>query len=319
MKTGKKIVYMGTPQFAVAPLKNLIESGYEVAAVITAPDKPGGRGLQLIRSDVKQFAEEKGLEVLQPLSLKDPEFLKQLASVEADLFIVVAFRMLPADVWKMPRLGTFNLHASLLPNYRGAAPINHAIINGETKTGVTTFLLDEKIDTGAILFQEECIIEPEDNMGTLHDKLMEIGSGLVVKTADALFSGNAVPVPQPAQREEELKPAPKLNRETGHIDWRQSAERISNQIRGLSPYPAAYSVMKAEGREIQVKIFSAAIVAQKCEHSPGTIVKTSKSSFMVACGEGYLSVTSLQPSGKRRMATGEFMAGIRDLESWKFE
>lgn len=319
MNRDKKIIYMGTPQFAVAPLKRLMEYGYNVCAVVTAPDKPSGRGLQLSQSDVKQFAVANGLEVLQPVSLKDPAFLNELKSFGAELFVVVAFRMLPADVWKMPELGTFNLHASLLPNYRGAAPINHAIINGEQKTGVTTFLLDEKIDTGAVLFQKECLIEPEDNMGTLHDKLMDIGSELVVLTAEALFSGNAIAIPQPSVNEELLKPAPKLNRETGHIDWKQSAEKINNLIRGLSPYPAAYSVMKSGEREMQVKIFSACIVNQKCEHSPGTIVKTSKTSFMAACGEGYLSIASLQPSGKRRMTTAEFMAGMRDHENWRFE
>jgi len=319
MNRDKKIIYMGTPQFAVAPLKRLMESGYNICAVVTAPDKPSGRGLQLSQSDVKQFAIANGLEVLQPVSLKDPEFLNRLKSFGAELFVVVAFRMLPADVWKMPGLGTFNLHASLLPQYRGAAPINHAIINGERKTGVTTFLLDEKIDTGAVLFQKECLIEPHDNMGSLHDKLMEIGSELVVLTAEAIFSGNAKAIPQPSVNEQELKPAPKLSRETGSVDWKQSAESINNLIRGLSPYPAAYSVMKTEGKEIQVKIFSANLIEQKCEHSPGTIVKTSKTSFMVACGDGYLSITSLQPSGKRKMTTAEFMAGMRDPENWRFE
>lgn len=312
----KRVVYMGTPGFATGPLRALLDAGYEVAAVVTAPDKPAGRGLNLLESEVKRFASDKGLKILQPVSLKDPDFLKELMSLDAPLFVVVAFRMLPKEVWSMPELGCFNLHASLLPNYRGAAPINHAIINGETETGVTTFFIDDKIDTGEILFQERCPIDENENAGSLHDKLMAIGSGLVVKTADSIYNGEALPYPQRVE-DAIIKPAPKLTRETGKIDWGRGAKEIYNQIRGLSPYPTAYSELVFPDKTLQVKIFESEIVYLDKPYPKGTIIRETKSSFLVFCGENCLRINELQPSGKRRMKASEFMAGIRDLENCK--
>lgn len=307
---------MGTPGFAVEPLRALLDAGYEVAAVVTAPDKPAGRGLNLIESEVKRFASGKGLKILQPVTLKDPGFLKELKSLDAPLFIVVAFRMLPKEVWSMPELGCFNLHASLLPNYRGAAPINHAIINGETETGVTTFFIDDKIDTGEILFQERCPIDEKENAGSLHDKLMAIGSALVVKTANSIFNGNALPYPQSIENTT-IKPAPKLSRETGKVDWGRGAREIFNQIRGLSPYPAAFSELICSDKTVQMKLFESEIVYSDKSFPTGTIIRETKSSFLVACGENCLRILELQPSGKRRMKASEFMAGFRDLENCK--
>ncbi len=311
----RKIVYMGTPGFATEPLKALLESGYDIAAVITAPDKPSGRGLQLCESEVKKFASARDLRVMQPVSLKDPHFLEELKSLDAELFIVVAFRMLPREVWSMPALGCFNLHASLLPQYRGAAPINHAILNGEKITGVTTFFLDDKIDTGEILFQEKCTIDDNDNAGSLHDKLMHLGASLVVRTAGAIFNKTISPSPQVVD-EKLLKTAPKLNRETGKIEWNKSRIEIYNQIRGLSPYPAAYTDMVSSDKSVQVKIFESEL-AEYDELKPfGTIIKESRHSFLVACGDGFLRITELQPAGKRRMKTSEFLAGIREPEKY---
>lgn len=310
----RKIVYMGTPGFATEPLKALIDAGYSVTAVVTAPDKPSGRGLQLSESEVKRFAKERGLKILQPVSLKDPQFLSELKSLDARLFIVVAFRMLPKDIWSMPELGCFNLHASLLPQYRGAAPINHAIINGEKMTGVTTFFLDDKIDTGEILFQERCDIGEEENAGSLHDKLMHLGAGLVVKTADAIFNNNIKPTPQNVT-DAPLKPAPKLNRESGRIDWSRSRVEIYNQIRGLSPYPAAYTDMILQDKTLQIKIYESQFAHFPDLKPNGSIVKESKHSFLVACSDGYLRITELQPAGKRRMKANEFLAGIREPEN----
>jgi len=310
----RKIVYMGTPGFATEPLRALIDAGYNVAAVVTAPDKPSGRGLQLNESEVKKFAAERGIKTLQPVSLKEPQFLAELKSLDARLFVVVAFRMLPKDVWSMPELGCFNLHASLLPQYRGAAPINHAIINGEKTTGVTTFFLDDKIDTGEILFQERCDIKEDENAGSLHDKLMQLGAGLVVKTADAIFDNSISPFPQNVG-DEPLKPAPKLNRETGRIDWSKSRGDIFNQIRGLSPYPAAYTDMIFQDKTLPVKIYESQFADFPDLKPIGTIVKESKHSFLVACSDGYLRITELQPAGKRRMKANEFLAGIREPEN----
>ena len=234
-----RIVFMGTPDFAVASLKALVVGGYDIVGVVTAPDKPAGRGKKLAQSAVKKYSLENNLKILQPIKFKNPDFLKELEALKADLQVVVAFRMLPALVWDMPRLGTFNLHGSLLPQYRGAAPLNWAIINGEAKTGVTTFLLDHEIDTGKILFREEIKIDENDTVGDIHDRLMEIGAGLVMKTVDALAAGNVKPIPQDKMVDEEIKHAPKIFKEDCKIDWSKNLEIIRNLVRGLSPFPAA--------------------------------------------------------------------------------
>lgn len=313
-----KIVYMGTPQFAVAPLKRLIEEGFDVVTVVTVPDKPSGRGLVPTPSEVKIYAASCRIPVLQPVSLRDPEFLEELSALKADLFIVVAFRMLPKEVWSMPVLGTFNLHASLLPDYRGAAPINWVLINGETKTGVTTFLIDEKIDTGAILFCEECEISEDDNAGVLHDRLMNIGGNLVVKTTYAIFNGKASPKAQPIKDVSYIRPAPKLSRETGKIDWSRGPADIHNLVRGLSPYPAAHSILTDGQKEIPVKIFLSRYFLRenKCEF--GKIINISKNSFHVECNGGSVEILEVQLPGKKKVSTREFLAGFRNPESYKF-
>ncbi len=320
-----RIVYLGTPEFAVAPLKAILEAGHEVCAVVTVPDKPTGRGLQITESSVKKFAQERGLNILQPVSLKDPNFINTLKGFGADIFVVVAFRMLPKEVWSLPRLGTFNLHASLLPMYRGAAPINHALINGETKTGVTTFMIDDKIDTGEILARKECDISDTDNAGTLHDKLMLSGSGLVVETIDAIVSGNAQRIPQTLfiKEGETLKDAPKLTKESGLIDWKRSSSDIFNQIRGLSPYPAAFSTLFNGKREIPVKIYSAIIENKAFQTgtmslTAGETESDSRSFLRVGCGSGTLRITSIQAAGKKRLEIKDFLAGFRDISTYKF-
>lgn len=317
-----KIVFMGTPEFAVESLKALVEGGYDVAAVVTVPDRKIGRGQKTGTSPVKQYAESRSLKILQPESLKDPEFLGELAGIGADLFVVVAFRMLPEAVWSMPRLGTFNLHASLLPEYRGAAPINWAIINGETRTGVTTFMLDRHMDTGSVLFRKEVAILPEDNVGTLYGRLMSEGAGLVLKTVDALAGGTVSPEPQ---NEEGIDPvrmsAPKLSRETGHIDWNSDARPICNLIRGLSPKPGAYSVLNCSNGKTEIKIYAAEPVcgdgypAGFLESAPGTVYIGHRS-MTVRCGNGFLSITELQAPGKKRLPVADFLAGWRGENSF---
>ncbi len=310
---GKKprIVFMGTPEFATGPLKALIGAGYDIAAVVTVPDKPSGRGLKMNFSAVKEYVLSLGREIpiLQPEVLKDPEFLSALESINADMFVVVAFRMLPKAVWSMPPMGTFNLHASLLPKYRGAAPINWAIINGETVTGVTTFLLDEKIDTGAILFQEETPILPEDNIGTLYDRLMTIGSALTVKTVEALAGGDVTPLPQTEPAEP--CPAPKITRETMEINWNDDARDIHNLIRGLSPYPATHTVLFRDGSSTDVKVFSSRAVSEGAEEPgrPGHISSDGKKHLYVETGHGRIEILELQVAGKKRLRTPEFLAG----------
>ncbi len=318
-EANSKIVYMGTPQFAVAPLKRLLEEGFNICAVVTAPDKPVGRGQKIAQSDVKKFAVEHGLNVLQPESLKDFQFIEQLKAIEAHLFIVVAFRMLPQTVWSIAQLGTFNLHASLLPMYRGAAPINWAIINGETKSGVTTFLIDEKIDTGKILFRQESEIKESDNAGDLHDRLMDIGAELVVKTAKALLQGSISAVEQQeGVNGTELKIAPKLDKNTGAINWELSCSKIVNLIRGLSPYPAAHSLLENDLKSIAVKIFEAEPSVSTCKLLPGEIETDSKNYLRVGCANGILNIISLQAAGKKRLAIKEFLAGLRDAPSFHF-
>lgn len=310
---------MGTPEFATASLKALVEGGYDVVGVVTVPDKPSGRGLKVNISSVKEYALLHNLPVLQPVSLKDSAFLEELKSLGGDCFVVVAFRMLPEIVWSMAPLGTFNLHASLLPQYRGAAPINWAIINGETESGVTTFLLDSKIDTGKIIYQEKCHISDEDNIGTLYDKLMLMGSKLVLKTVDSLASGNVEGIPQ--QECEVLHPAPKISRETCKINWSESSGIIINLIRGLSPYPAAYSVICSGNSKTDVKIFKASVATllPEGEFKPGEIISDGKKHLAVRCNDGFINIEELQMAGKRRMNVRDFLAGVHDFKYTNFE
>ena len=314
-----KIIYMGTPEFAVAPLKKLREQGFDIAAVVTVPDKPAGRGLKLNESAVKRYAVGQGLEVLQPSSLKDEGFLKKLASYGADLFIVVAFRMLPKIVWSMPKLGTFNLHASLLPQYRGAAPINWAIINGEKESGVTTFLIDEQIDTGNILLQRKCALAEDETAGSLHDKLMEMGADLVIESVQGLFNGVLQPKPQSLffNDGQEIKPAPKITRELCHIDWNCSSVRLLQLIRALSPYPGTFSHLTNGQKQIEFKIY-AAEADENMEGGAGTIISDNKSFLTVCCGKGSLRLLEVQAAGKRRIGIREFLAGFREINSYRF-
>ena len=302
------IIFMGTPEFAVTSLKTLLDKGYNVKAVVTTPDKPAGRGKNIQFSDVKKFALEHNLPILQPEKLKSPEFLAQLKEINADLFVVVAFRMLPKEVWAMPKRGTINLHAALLPDYRGAAPINHAIINGETETGITTFYIDEQIDTGKIIMQERCAIEPEDNIGTLYDKLMFIGAEAVCKTVDIIASGNVNAIEQDSIRTEGLHPAPKITKEFCQINWNNKSIDIHNLIRGLSPYPAAWCYLKDD---ITAKIFTSAYSVEKHNLAAGTFVSDNKSYLKVATQDGFVSILELQMQGKKRMAIKDFLNGFK--------
>jgi len=316
-----RIIFMGTPGFAVESLKALVENHYNIVAVITAPDKPAGRGQRLAESAVKQYAVSVNLPVLQPERLKNPDFIQELKSFEADLQIVVAFRMLPEVVWNMPPMGTFNLHASLLPQYRGAAPLNWAIINGEKETGVTTFLLSHEIDTGKVLFREKTAIGDHETVGDLHDRLMKTGAELVLKTVDALASGQINPIPQDELLSgiHELKHAPKLFRDDMRINWKLPAEKIRNLIRGLSPYPAAWSVIENMGKEqsIEMKIFYAEL-SEPTSEPPGTIRSDGKSWLKVACSDNWLAITDLQLSGKKRMKTDEFLRGFQHIGDYRF-
>lgn len=317
--TGKdlRIVFMGTPDFAVASLKALVEGGYNIVGVITAPDKPAGRGRQLQQSAVKQYAVEHDLHVMQPEKLKNPEFISELEALKADLQVVVAFRMMPEVVWRMPRLGTFNLHGSLLPQYRGAAPLNWAVINGEKETGVTTFLLSHEIDTGAILFHEKITIDEDDTVGDIHDRLMEIGAGLVVKTVDALADGNYNAIAQDDIKVDVLKPAPKIFKEDCKIDWTKPAVEVRNLIRGLSPYPAAWSeLVDGKGKVLSLKIFHGEI-EPAADLVPGTLETDGKSTFKIAAADGWLVISDLQLSGKKRMATEDFLRGVHDAGQFK--
>ena len=309
-----RIVFMGTPEFAVPSLRALVEQGYQVVAVVTTPDKPAGRGQKMHESDVKVAAKELGLPILQPEKLRDPEFVAAMQELRPDLGIVIAFRMLPEIIWDMPRFGTFNLHASLLPQYRGAAPINWAIINGESRTGVTTFLLNHEIDKGAILGQIEVPILPEDNVGTLYDRLMTLGSGLVVETVERIASGEVVGLPQP--QEENFKPAPKIFKQNCRIDWQWDGERIVNFIRGLSPYPAAWTSFMRGGEEINTaKIFEATFIKGANEENCGVINTDNRKYLRIRCANGWIDVRSLQLSGKKRMGIQELLLGFRDGNS----
>lgn len=303
-----RIVFMGTPDFAVASLQKIVEAGYDVAGVITAPDRPAGRGRKLQESAVKKYAVAKGLRVLQPTNLKSEEFLQELTALKANLQVVVAFRMLPKAVWKMPEYGTFNLHASLLPQYRGAAPINWAVINGETETGVSTFFIDEKIDTGEMIFQQKVTVEPDESAGSLHDKLMATGSELVVKTLEALEKG---PVATSSQKEaRDLKPAHKLDKENTRINWSDSIDRIYNHIRGLSPYPAAWTMLKNGNEEMMLKIYETRKIPAEHDLPVGKVLSEEKE-VKVAVQGGYINLLEIQLPGKRKMKTKELLNGYK--------
>lgn len=303
-----RIVFMGTPDFAVATLKALLEANYTVVGVITAPDKPAGRGQKLQQSAVKKFALEHQLNVLQPTNLKKESFIDELRALNANLQIVVAFRMLPEVVWQMPEYGTFNLHASLLPNYRGAAPINWAIINGETKTGVTTFFIDEKIDTGAMIFQEELPIDPSENAGSLHDKLMDLGSALVVKTVQHIEKDEVTTTIQ--SQHTDIKTAYKIHKETCEIDWTDTIDHIYDKIRGLSPYPAAWTTLHHGDESYAIKIYKVEKVLESHSYATGSVI-SSKKEIKIAVKEGYISLKVLQLPGKRKMEISALLNGFK--------
>ncbi|MBO5801205.1 MAG: methionyl-tRNA formyltransferase [Alistipes sp.] len=311
-----RIVFMGTPEFASTSLRRLVAEGYNIVAVVTTPDKPAGRGQKLHESDVKLTAKELGLPILQPEKLRDEEFLANLKALDVDLGIVIAFRMLPEVVWAMPRYGTFNLHASLLPEYRGAAPINWAIINGDTRTGVTTFLLNHEIDKGAIIEQEPVDILPEDNIGTLYDKLMYVGADLVLRTVDKIAEGGYTTIEQMGVDESTLRPAPKIFKEDGRIDWSRGVVDIQNLVRGLSPYPAAWSPIFKSGEECgSLKIFATHVEPATMGVAPGSVKSDGKSYVAVAAADGWVYLDEVQMAGKRRMAIKDLLLGWRDVES----
>ncbi len=303
-----RIIFMGTPEFAVASLEALLEAGEEVVAVVTAPDKPAGRGQKLQQSAVNVYAANRGIPVLQPVKLRDPQFLSDLKSFGADLQVVVAFRMLPEAVWSMPPLGTVNLHASLLPQYRGAAPINHAVINGETESGVSTFLLQHEIDTGNILFAEKVAIGADDTAGDLHDKLMTVGAALLVRTVKAIAAGKITPIPQERLASGDvLKHAPKIFKEDGKIDWHRPVDDVYNLIRGLSPYPTAYTELDGQ----LLKIFKATKEKMPINHPVGTYYTDGTTFLKFTCPDGYINVRDVQLAGKKRMDIQSFLRGYR--------
>ncbi|MCJ0743329.1 methionyl-tRNA formyltransferase [Pedobacter montanisoli] len=300
-----RIVFMGTPDFAVASLAALKDAGFDIVGVVTAADKPAGRGQKLNESAVKKYAVAHGLKVLQPLKLKDPDFLTELSELKADLQVVVAFRMLPEVVWNMPPKGTINLHGSLLPQYRGAAPINHAIINGETESGVTTFFLKHEIDTGDVIFSEKVHIDPDENAGSLHDKLMETGAKLIVKTVTAISDNTYTETPQPISAN--LKAAPKIFKDFCKIDWNQPTSQVYNHIRGLSPYPTAFTVFQDK----LLKVFEASPEYVQHSAKPGDFLSDGKTYLKVATTNGYINLLDVQYEGKKRMRIDEFLRGIR--------
>lgn len=303
--TKMKIVFMGTPDFAVASLSALQHAGIEIAAVVTAADKPAGRGQKLNESAVKKYAVSNGIKVLQPLKLKDPLFIDELKALKADLFVVVAFRMLPELVWQMPKKGTINLHGSLLPQYRGAAPINHVIINGEKESGVTTFFLKQEIDTGDIIFSDAISINDDETAGSLHDKLMIVGANLLVKTVKAIAENDYNEVPQP--QSDNLKAAPKIFKDFCKIDWNQTNQTVYNHIRGLSPYPTAFTILNGK----TLKIFNAVLDDQEPGISTGAFLTDGKTYLKFATKDGFIKVTDVQFEGKKRMLIDEFLRGMR--------
>lgn len=312
-KSDLRIIFLGTPEFAVACLDKLVTNGYNVVATVTMPDKIAGRGHKLIQSDVKQYALQHNIPVLQPANLKSPEFVEELRGYNADLFIVIAFRMLPEVVWSMPRLGTFNLHASLLPKYRGAAPINWAVINGDRETGVTTFFLKHEIDTGDIIQQRSIEIGDEENVGSVHDRLMHLGADMVLTTVDDIINDRLTVSPQP---EGVFMPAPKIFKDTCRIDWNQPRENVRNLIRGLSPYPAAWTMMSdTAGNMTSLKIFDSKL----CNDLEGDglgcgEIVMAKNRMAVKCADGLLEISDLQLSGKKRMPTAAFLLGYNPLK-----
>lgn len=308
-----KIVFFGTPEFAVASLDKLVRSGHDIAAVVTMPDKVAGRGHKLIKSDVKVYAEEHGLRLLQPEKLKSEQFVSTLKEIDADLFIVIAFRMLPEVVWRMPRLGTFNLHGSLLPKYRGAAPINRAIMNGETETGITTFFLKHEIDTGDMIEQRSTPILPEDNVGTVYDRLMNMGAEMVLHTVESIEQGTLTLRPQP---EGDFIPAPKIFKEDCRIDWKKPAVMIHNQVRGLSPYPAAFTQLTdGNGRCAVVKIYQTAVGERVSPDIEPGCVRIEGKKMYIASADRWVEVLSLQPAGKRRMDTSAYLLGYHPVKA----
>ena len=316
-----RIVYFGTPEFAASQLEAILAAGYDVAAVVTMPDKPAGRGKKIQFSDVKKTALEHQLPLLQPEKLKNPEFLEELASFNANLFIVVAFRMLPAVVWQMPKYGTFNLHASLLPQYRGAAPINYAIINGETETGLTTFFLNEEIDKGAVIMRETVGIRPNETAGELHDELMVLGNKVVVETIRKIESGTV-----PTQTQEELAEettlhdAPKIFKDFCYIDWSKTLIDIYNHIRGLSPYPAAHALLASDKDEVlEMKVYASEMEPCRPSESIGSIITDNKKFLKVAVTDGYLHLTTVQQAGKKSMSIEDFLRGQRFGGNWKMD
>lgn len=316
-----KIVFLGTPDFAVESLRRIVEGGYNVVGVVTMPDKPAGRGKHLTASPVKEYALSQGLKVMQPEKLKDEAFVAELRSLEADLFVVIAFRMLPEVVWQMPRLGTFNLHASLLPRYRGAAPINRAVMNGDSETGVTTFFLKHEIDTGDVIAREKIAIGPDENVGSVHDRLMELGAELTLDTINHIIRGDLKPVPQSEFAGDEVPtPAPKIFKDTCRIDWSRSAREVHNHVRGLSPYPTAWCGLLA-GDTVQgtMKVYATKVVDEQCAGTPGkAVVDRQNGTVTVECGQGKVQLLEVQAPGKKRMSTGDWLRGNR-LENISFE
>lgn len=312
-KKDLRIVFFGTPEFAVESLDTLVKAGYDIAAVVTAPDKAAGRGHKMLQSAVKQYAVANNLPLLQPVSLKAPEFVESLRAVGANLFIVIAFRMLPEVVWTMPELGTFNLHASLLPRYRGAAPINWAVINGDKETGVTTFFLKHEIDTGDIISQEAITIGDDECAGSVHDRLMELGARLTLKTVDDIVAGTVTPLPQDAIAGREVSAAPKIFKDTCRIDWSAKATNVHNLVRGLSPYPAAWTTLAEEDKEsaTDVKIIRTGLVERNEVHAEPGLLVTDGKTLCVECGCGSVEIIELQPAGKKRMTAAEWLRGIR--------
>ena len=316
-----RIVYFGTPEFAASQLEAILQAGYEVAAVVTMPDKPAGRGKKIQCSEVKKSALAHQLPILQPEKLKDPNFLQELASFQADLFIVVAFRMLPAAVWKMPRLGTFNLHASLLPQYRGAAPINHAIINGETVTGLTTFFLNEEIDKGAVILQERVAIRPDETAGELHDALMHLGNQMVVETIRRIETNQIQPITQETLAQGAvLKEAPKIFKDFCYIPWDKDCQAIYNLIRGLSPYPAAHTTLRSDtGEVLELKVYASEMELCQSPEPCGTIVTDNKTFLKIAAKDGFIRLTTVQQAGKKAMEIADFLRGLHLFGAWKAE
>ena len=311
-KEDLRIVFLGTPDFAVESLRRIHEGGYNIVGVVTMPDKPAGRGHKLLHSPVKQYAVEHGLHLMQPPRLKADDFVEELRSLNANLFVVIAFRMLPEVVWSMPELGTFNLHASLLPKYRGAAPINWAVINGDTETGVTTFFLKHEIDTGDILRQERIEIRPEDNVGDVHDRLMMLGAELTLDTIEHIIAEDLRPIPQDEILQgAEPTPAPKIFKETCRIDWTRKAVEVHNLVRGLSPYPAAWTeIVDGEAEPMSAKIFETAVVESGAEMHPGKIT-IDGNRLLVDCADARIEILSLQAAGKKRMPAADFLRGSR--------